>query len=204
MMFCVLERGTGGAAWIPVSLEYCYFSNTQRSFLCFKLFPEGNNTWKFPHFISLSTKKLLASRMSRNQLWGGWQLAPFPMCDQQQAFGGARLRAPKMFLSSIHTHGLFCPQAKDRWMTPPFLPNRLSWRRSTPVWLKSTSWGCWRGKSAWKLQHNSKTWPNTSPRTLLTWKPSAPAMYVSARCVRKSTGHGHAEKQENKFYGASC
>lgn len=57
--------------------------------------------------------------MSRNQLWGGWQLAPFPMCDQQQAFGGAHLRAPKMFLSSIHTHGLFCPQAKDRWMTPP-------------------------------------------------------------------------------------
>lgn len=106
---------------------------------------------------------------------------------------GHCLKTPKMFLSSNHTRSLFCPQEKDRRLMPPLLPNRLSSRRSMPAWLKSTSWGCWRRKSAWKLQHNSKTWRNKSPRMLLTWKPSAPTMYVSACRIHSSTGHRHSE-----------
>lgn len=131
MMFCLLERGTEGAAWIPVSVEYCYFfSNT--CFLYFQLFPEGNNIWKFAQFITLNTKKFSASRMSRNQSWGGWQPALFLTCYQQRAFGVACFTTSKTFLSYIHTHSLLCPQAKDRWMTPISFPTGYRWEDARP------------------------------------------------------------------------
>lgn len=82
----------------------------QRSFLSIELFPEGRNTWKFPHLISLSTDGFSASRMWRCRLRGGLAASMAPR---------VRAAAGTWWGTADSTRDVYVPHSHTQFVVSP-------------------------------------------------------------------------------------